>query len=348
MTAERDLLEMNEMSERLSYSIYFYDIISIVASEAKPQIFPFVACRMVQLTMQNGICKHSLAGFLLFAMVLCSNSLKENDIEGALRMGKAAISTLKKRYNTSQTLSNLHLGYYGYIGFHTEPLQTCADMLRQGFVTCMSIGEVGDAFLNSSLHIRTALIAGDRLPTLLEKVDYYFTIANTYQNDSAKAYLSIQRNTLSILIGKGDSFNSTCNGIEGRSDNASATVLESMYFQVAIQEFWLGHNERCQYFIEKFLKQLLHRLASDMCRYQYITFIGGLNSLQLLKKRSSERHRSMLKKSIQMFKRAASRSSWNFNNKVRCAVLITQVFSFSLRCFITTLFAIFLLILHPP
>ena len=85
MIGERDLLEVNEMSEGHSYSIYFCTIITIAASETKPQMFPFVACRMVQLTMQNGICKRSLTGFFLFVVVLCSINLKENDIKGALQ-----------------------------------------------------------------------------------------------------------------------------------------------------------------------------------------------------------------------------------------------------------------------
>ncbi len=319
-TRESDLLEMNEMDERTCYSIRFYNIMAIIAFTAKPKMYPFIACRMVQITMQNGLCRYSLICLSIYAMVLCSDKLVYNDIEGALQMGKAAISVLKKRYHTSQTLANLNLCYHGYIAFYTEPLQTCAEMLQQGFVAGLSLGEVGDGFLNSSLHIRAALLAGERLPSLLDKLDYYLTMATNYQNEAAKAYLSIQRNTILILIGKGESFSSTCHGVEGSMDEAGPNVLESIYFQVAIQTFWQGYSDRCQFFINKFLAQLIDRITSDMCRHNYLSFIEGINSFQLLKIQSRKRLRSATKKIIRLFKTASSRSKWNFQNKVRHAL----------------------------
>ena len=88
--SDTDLLEMKEMDERLSISLKFYSFMTTLAFFAKPEIFAFLSCRMVQLTMQNGICKYSIMGFVQYAMMLCCKRVK--DIKGASQIGKAAMS----------------------------------------------------------------------------------------------------------------------------------------------------------------------------------------------------------------------------------------------------------------
>ena len=81
-------------------------------------------------------------------------------------------------------------------------------MLRQGFDAGMSMGESGMAVLNAIQHIKTSLIAGEKLPKLLEKVDYYAELADKCNNGLAKIYLAMYRDTISTLIDKGVSTSS--------------------------------------------------------------------------------------------------------------------------------------------
>jgi hypothetical protein len=311
--SDSDLLEMKEMDERLSISMNFYNIISNATYFAKPEMIPFIGCKMVQLTMEKGLCKYSIMGFVQYAIGLCFGKIAKKDIEDASRIGKAAMNCSKKRYHTTAQSPLLYFSYYGFVAFHTEPLQVCADMLRQGFDAGMSLGETGIAFLNSTQHIKSALMAGDRLPTLLEKMDYYLKLANTYQNETVKVFLSIPRETISILIDNGGAFSSTPHSIDLPTDTANEKVLELIYFYRAILAYWQGHSERCQHYIKKFS----HSTMSDTWRLLFITFIDGMNSFQLLKRTSNGRLRSIPRNAIIVFKNAASLSSWNFLNKVR-------------------------------
>jgi hypothetical protein len=319
--SDRDLLEMKEMDERLSIIMNFYCIMSIAVFFEKPTMMPFVASRTVQLTMEYGLCKHSISGFVNFAAILCSNKEEKKGIESASQIGRAAMSCSKKRYNTPDQLPFLYLVYNSFIAPYTEPLQTCADMLWQGFNVGMSLGESGIAFFNSIQHIRIAVMAGERLPTLLEKVDFYLEQTNTYQNEIAKAYHYIYRDTILILINKAGTSGSSHHAVDVPTDSANAKVLEAIYFQRAIQAYWQGHNERCQYYIGKFLL----RERSNMCRLRFIMFINGMNSSQLLKNNSSRNTRSIskkelksvLKNAIEVLKTAARHMCWNFLNKVR-------------------------------
>ena len=204
--------------------------------------------------------------------------------------------------------------YFGIIAPRTEPLQTCADMLRQGFDAGMSLGETGISFLNSSCHITTAIVAGIRLPTVLEKVDYYLKLANTYQNEMIKTFLSINRETISILIGNGGPSISTTYAIDAPTDRECTLFLEALYFNHAVQSYWQGYSKRSQYYMGKFI--LLP--SSSFCRLYLSTFIEGMNSFQLMKRTPKNRRlRSIPRKAILVLKTAASHSSWNWQNKVR-------------------------------
>ena len=149
-------------------------------------------------------------------------------------------------------------------------------------------------------------MSGERLPTLLEKVDYYLRLANTYQNETAQVYLSFQRETISILMGKGGPTIDV-------PDTASENILAAIYFNRVIQAYWQGYSERCQHYIKK----CSHFTNSSPWRLLFITFIDGMNSFQLLKRTSNGKLRSIPRNAIIVLKNMASLSSWNFLNKVR-------------------------------
>jgi hypothetical protein len=311
--SSQDLLEMKEMDERLSISMNFYSIMATAAYFGKPEMLPFIASRTVQLTMKYGLCKHSMVGLVQFALVLGSSKTSKVGVDIASRIGKAAISCSKERYHASEQLPNLYVVYYGIIAPRAEPLQTCAEMLRQGFDAGMSLGEPGIAFFNSVHHIRTAIIAGERLPALLEKADYYLKMANAYKNEVVKAFLSLYRDTITILTNNGKTVSSMHHSNDLPANNTNAKVLESVYFQRAIQAYWQGYSKRCQFYIEKFL----NHVTFNFSRHHFITFIHGLNSFELQKSQSTIKLRSITNRSVNALKTAASRASMNFQNKVR-------------------------------
>ena len=332
--SEQELLEMKEMEERLSITMQFYCIISSVVYLWKPEVMPFIACRMVQLTLDNGLSIYSIFGYVQFAMVLSSSNISTKGIESASQIGKADMSCSRKRYNTATQLPNLYLVYYGFSAFHTEPLQLCADMLQQGFDAGMSLGESGTAFYNAIRHIRIALAVGESLPILLEKVDYYLALANTYQNEIAKSYLSIYHGTISTLIDKGDSTSASPLAINVPTNTANANMLESIHNHCAIQVYWQGHSERCQYYIWKLPKKSSY---FGKLNRMVIVFIHGKNSFQLSNCKSSKRLLSISKKAIKELKIKSAASLLSFSNKVRYdELMLIFLFSSLLMIFLIT------------
>ena len=107
---ETDLLEMKEMDSNLSISLKFHCLMATVAYFAKPHMLPFLSCRSIALTMKHGICKYSIIAFCTYAAVKASRPTTE-DIQEASRLGKAALSCLKKRYHSADIVAQVPMVY---------------------------------------------------------------------------------------------------------------------------------------------------------------------------------------------------------------------------------------------
>ena len=313
--SERDLLEMEEMNEKLTHTMHFYSILLTAAFFAKPEIVPFVACRMVQLTKKHGLCRYSIVGFVQLATALCNKRITKKvtkkNIDDASQIGKAAMSCYQNRYNTSDQLPQLSVAYYGFFAWHIESLQTCAAMLRRGFDAGMSLGQINHAIANSIHEIKYSLAAGYKLHTLLDKLNHTLELANNHQQNMAEVYLMIFRGTISTLINKREA--SIEKSYDSPSEMTNSHVLEVMYYHRSLQAFWQGHSERCQHYINKFLQAFS---SEGRINTLFIQFIHGLNLLQMQRLRSRLKIRTQTRQIIMVLKTAAGHSSWNFQNKV--------------------------------
>ena len=93
---------------------------------------PQVACRMIQLSLEHGICQDSVTGFTICAAVLCQQSKEIPIMRQAYRIGKIALSLLKQKYS-SELVPRSYALYYGFVANNFEPFQLCADRLQKGF-----------------------------------------------------------------------------------------------------------------------------------------------------------------------------------------------------------------------
>jgi hypothetical protein len=319
--SDKDLLAMKEMEPQLAAVMSFHAVIIEVAFYSKSEMLPFLACRMVQLTLENGLCMHSITGFIVLAALLCMKSMgDEIDMLCATNIGKAAMTCLSQRYS-AEKIPVTYSVYYGFVAWHSEPLQICAEKLRRGFEVGMSLGESHAAFYNSLRQVTFAILAGELLPTLLEKVDYYSGLANIYKDNFGKRSFSFHRHTIEILIGGGESWwmdvKLQCLAL------LPAKLLENIYFFSALKTYWQGQTKRCKYYVEKMLAVIAtsnHSMAGPQT-YHYIAFINGLNTFELMKSHQTAAAMRKLKstavRALAVLKVASQYSSWNFQNKVR-------------------------------
>ncbi len=131
------------------------------------------------------------------------------------------------------------------------------------------------------------------------------------------------RETISVLIDQGGSNSSTPPTFDVTMGTGSPNEVAMFYFAHAQLSYWRGHSERCQYFTAKFAEMD----TFDVCRELYVTFINGMNSFHLLKRRSGRGRNTFqgtkssvladISKAITALNDATALSGWNFRNKVR-------------------------------
>jgi hypothetical protein len=233
-------------------------------------------------------------------------------------------------------ISGVFMNFYGRIAWHFEPFQVCGDNLRRGFESGLSSGSNRGGFHCAFHVIKTGIISGEKLASLLKEIDYCLHLLKTYKSELIKNALLISRETVSALIDKGHA-----TSIEAKASNDFKR--EPLFFHQAFRAYWQGHGVRCHHFFDKcsqlsgqyvqlnpFLLKFYHGklfdvVASPSVRtnkltlFIYVVIFSGLNSLDVLKKKKSHttKYRQVVRDAISALTNAADNSDWNFTNKLR-------------------------------
>lgn len=93
---------------------------------------PQIACRMIQLSLEHGLCQDSAMAFCMHAAIVCQQCKETSVMREAYRIGKIAIQLLK-RYPSPELVPMVYSCYYGLVANHFEKFQVCADRLKKGF-----------------------------------------------------------------------------------------------------------------------------------------------------------------------------------------------------------------------
>ena len=141
--------------------------------------------------------------------------------------------------------------FYGWVAWHFEPFQVCADKTRRAFEIALSSGHVDIAFDCSFNVVKYAIFSGENLRSLLKEIDYYLHLLGTYKSEVARNFLLTFRETVSLLIDNGQATSIGAKAYYGDLDDLGNKMRESFFFHKAIQCYWLGHTERCRYYSEK-------------------------------------------------------------------------------------------------
>lgn len=206
-------------------------------------------------------------------------------------MAKHAMSTLKRFDVADQSL--FYQNYYGRLAWRFEPLQLCADETRRTFEAALSLGQVDTAFLSAVHSIKSLIFSGARLKSTLKEIDYYLHLLETYKSEVAKNFLLIYRETVCLLIGNGKTTSIESASSVGDLNDTGNKLRESDLFHKAIQCYWIGHVQRCRYYIGKsapmlaslaqlttFMSKFYHGKTIDMST-EYETDISEVFSTQL-------------------------------------------------------------------
>ena len=168
------------------------------------------------------------------------------------RIAKNALS-LQERFDVAAQVPELYNNFYGRFAWRFEPFQVCVNNLRRGFEIGFSSGN-NDMGLQCAFQlIKTNIFSGSNLKSLLNEIDYYLHFFKTFQITRGINVLVIFRETVSVLIDKGQATSiEEKTAFEDLNDPGNR-LRGVLYFHQAIQAYWSGYTERCQYYIGKYL-----------------------------------------------------------------------------------------------
>eukprot|EP00578_Thalassiosira_sp_NH16_P001854 CAMPEP_0181137228 /NCGR_PEP_ID=MMETSP1071-20121207/33599_1 /TAXON_ID=35127 /ORGANISM="Thalassiosira sp., Strain NH16" /LENGTH=1245 /DNA_ID=CAMNT_0023223979 /DNA_START=76 /DNA_END=3809 /DNA_ORIENTATION=- len=317
--SEVDLMDMKETDSAIYPILKFYNLLNCIAFWEKPEMMPFIGCRMIYLTLERGVCQYSVFSLTHYAAILCHQCTHVLNLQEVCRVGKAALSLLK-RFGSSEMVPRVYFCYYGFVAQYTEPLQLCTDNLRKGFEVGISSGDSAIyAFYNSIHLIRLAFHCGENLPSLLKETDYHLEVMTRFRNKLSMPYLTSYRETISMIIDKGGSTSQKYNSDLPEASNLVYAQRHTEVLQVnkMLQSFWLGYSTRCHHYAKKVLQMdLLGRHNKLM-----ILFYAALNSFRGIKNNNGNgsqfiKAKPLYKDAISALRTAAELSSHNFSSKV--------------------------------
>ena len=121
------LVSINETGTgKISSILKFYSFMSIVSKFVKPDVVPFICCRMIELSFTHGLTKYAPLAIIQFVAIICQTSLVTN-FQWASETAKAAISMLGE-FDASDVAPRVFLAYYGFVAPYTG-WQKCVFMI---------------------------------------------------------------------------------------------------------------------------------------------------------------------------------------------------------------------------
>ena len=184
-----NLMNMKLMKDPILYSLMqFYNQVCHISYFVNPPMLKWYAAKLLELTLEHGVCKYSALGIMRYSMILGGKLIQ--DVEGGYRLGKVSLKLLERFDRAQDLIPGMYLCYYGFIAVHIEPFQSCADMLKRGMEIGLSTGDIQMALLNGISYVQKSLISGMNLLDLKKECDYQMRLIDVNSQPMSKMYLS--------------------------------------------------------------------------------------------------------------------------------------------------------------
>jgi len=157
-----------------SLTVYYHQI--------KPFMSAFVACRMVEMSINYGHCEYSVYGAAGFASSLVTML---GDVDEATAWGRTTLS-LTKVYDKDTLIPMIHGVIYGIVFVWKEPIQSTLEPLAQGIRLSFALGNVEFAMINTIYYIGRSFKTGKTISVLTGEVEALARQhGNHFGNDSS-------------------------------------------------------------------------------------------------------------------------------------------------------------------
>ena len=209
-------------------------------------------------------------------------------------------------------MAQLRLIFTNAVG-HLEWFHAGVQRLRVCFDSALSSGNAEMGFFCALQLVIFSILSGEKeLTSLLKDIDYYLHLLETYKSEISKKYLLSYRETVSMLIDKGEATSIEAKENLGDANDPGNKFMETFYYQQVLRNFWLGYGERCRHFAQKgFARIPQGRYFSHIIKFYY-----GLSLLDMTKKKLNYVKYKEVEEIIESLQVAVEHADSNIRNKL--------------------------------
>jgi histidine kinase len=278
-------------------------------TQIMPETVPYVAQRIIQLSLDHGMSPVSPIGFVHFG----SHMAKLGDINGGYHYVKLALSLLDKVGSRESAGEVISIGTQ--VRVYVEPLQAALEYHKEGYAAAMASGDIIQAALNNFLSCSCSFFAGANLQIVREK---YAEVTNFMKERKMviyKVHMQHFQRTVFKLTGTDEEPKNDSD--EEQSILATNTsVMTTYFFGRAYTSFMFRSYDDTKHYTEKYLACISNTWANLFLAHAYHAFYIGLISFWLARKsRDGQQWYKRGNNSKLALKGWAKSSKWNFENK---------------------------------
>ncbi len=154
----------------------------------RPSLFPLLAMRMVNLSLEYGNCEHSCFGYSTYAMILAG----DGDAERALSLSEASIA-LNQRFGDSKLRGTVLHIHANHIVFWRRSYVEASSLQEPAYRASMEVGDLSIAAYVSFMGAWQCLARGEALSVTELALERFAKFAAGSQHEAGQLAVLIQR-----------------------------------------------------------------------------------------------------------------------------------------------------------
>ncbi len=163
----------------------------------RPALFPMLAMRTVNLSLEHGNCEHSCFGYSLYAMLLAS---ADGDTKRAFELSEASIA-LNERFEDPKLRGTVLHIHANHIAFWRRPYAEVSSLQEGAYLAAMNVGDLTIAAYVSFMGGWQCLARGQTLTGAEAAIERFEALARRTHHVAAQLTVAVQRQYLRALAG---------------------------------------------------------------------------------------------------------------------------------------------------
>ena len=317
-----DLPDMNHPDKVAAMGIL--NLLTTYSMIGRPSLFPYIAARLVKLSLSYGLCAISAPGFAFYGVWLCSIG----DTSNGYKYGQLALDVLDRYESTiTEWVPRVYSVFYGMIAHWRQPLSSTLEPTLHAHRIGLETGDIEYAMIGAHVYSMNAFMSGEPLPALEGKMKKYVELMNTYKQGPWAAATSVQLQMIHNLMGRAS--NPLVLRGEIMTDDKVREVAtvrdmesyESYFVQVMVWRLLLAYhfgNLELALSIASESRQAINGLGSFLvsvhCFYDGLTALLAASHTRYQDKRRV--HLSVARKALKKLRMLGRHCSENCKNKI--------------------------------